>query len=315
VSPPVDVPELVRQRAESHGAPGRAWLERLPELVATLAEQWELRLGSAFDGGTAACVLAAMRADGSECVLKVPLLIDDTDRVAFERSVIVHRLAEGRGCAELLSYDTGHHAMLIERLGPNLHDLGLATDAVLDAIAETLKEFWRPVGPDVDLPTGAAKAEWLATYITTTWDALDRPVERRVIDLALELCERRSAAFVVDRSVLVHGDAHGWNTLVGRHGDGDEHGRCKLVNPEGVLSSPEHDLAVPMREYNEPLLEGDTARLVRERAEHLAMRCDADPDAVWEWGYIERVSTGLSSLQHFTSDSGSAFLEVARRCT
>jgi len=312
VSPHRDVPELVRQRAESHGALGSAWLDSLFGVVADLAERWGLRLGSAFSGGTAAYVIAATRADGRECVLKVPMLIDDTDRVAFERSVLVHRLAEGRGCAELLAHDDDHHAMLVERLGPNLHDLGLATDMVLDAIADTLREFWRPVGPVVGLPTGAEKAEWLARYIATTWEALDRPVERRVIDLAVDLCELRVGAFDADRSVLVHGDAHGWNTLVGD--DGDDRGRCKFVDPEGVISSREHDLAVPMREYNEPLLDGDTARLVRDRAERLAVRCDADPDAVWEWGYIERVSTGLSSLQHFTGDSSRVFLEVARRC-
>jgi hypothetical protein len=35
---------------------------------------------------------------------------------------------------------------------------------------------------------------------------------------------------------------------------------------------------------------------------------------VWEWGFIERVSTGLANVRDFDSDSGSMFLEVARRC-
>ena len=68
-----------------------------------------------------------------------------------------------------------------------------------------------------------------------------------------------------------------------------------------------------MREYNEPLLVGDTSRLVRERAEQLAAWCDADPEAVWQWGFIERVSTGLLNLRDFDNDGGAAFLEVAAR--
>ena len=306
------VPELVRQRAESHGEAGRRWLAGLPEVVSTLADRWELALGSAFEGGTAAYVVAAVRADGGECVLKVPMLIDDTDRVAFGRSVLVHQLAEGRGCAELVDHDDDTPAMLVERLGPNLHDLGLGTDEVLDAIADTLRELWRPIDPGVELPTGAEKAEWLAGFITTTWEALGRPVERVAIDRAIDLCERRAAAFDPGRSVLVHGDAHGWNTLAAR--DGATAGGYKFVDPEGIVSSPEHDLAAPMREYNVELLAGDTAHLVRARAEHLAARCDVDPDAVWEWGFIERVSTGLVALAHFTDGSGGPFLEVARRC-
>ena len=108
--------------------------------------------------------------------------------------------------------------------------------------------------------------------------------------------------------MLVHGDAHGWNTLVA--GDG----QFKFVDPEGLRSDREYDLAIPMREYNEPLLEGDTKRLVRERAEMLATACDADAQAVWEWGFIERVSTGLANLKEFTGGEGHAFLEVAKRC-
>lgn len=68
-----------------------------------------------------------------------------------------------------------------------------------------------------------------------------------------------------------------------------------------------------MREYNEPLLAGDTSRLVRQRAELLASWCDADPEAVWQWGFIERVSTGLLNLHEFEGGYGEEFLEVATR--
>ena len=34
-----------------------------------------------------------------------------------------------------------------------------------------------------------------------------------MIDRALELCERRITSFDPAKAVLVHGDAHGWNTL------------------------------------------------------------------------------------------------------
>ena len=69
-----------------------------------------------------------------------------------------------------------------------------------------------------------------------------------------------------------------------------------------------------MREYNAPLLAGDTARLVRERAEYLGGICGVDPEPVWQWGFIERVSTGLANLRDFDDDSGDQFLEVANRC-
>ena len=106
----------------------------------------------------------------------------------------------------------------------------------------------------------------------------------------------------------MHGDAHGWNTVDAGGGT------FKFVDPEGLRSEAAHDLSVPMREYNGPLLEGDTRRLVWERAEMLAELCNVDTDAVWQWGFIERVSTGRANVREFEGDDGSVFLEVAARC-
>jgi hypothetical protein len=47
VALPLDVPELVRQRAISNGVEGRRWLVELPEMVPALAEGLE---HGEFDG-------------------------------------------------------------------------------------------------------------------------------------------------------------------------------------------------------------------------------------------------------------------------
>ncbi len=304
----LDVPDLVRQRALAHGAVGRSWLDRLPDVVATLAGRWDLELGEAFAGGTAAFVVAASDARGTACVLKVAMPLDSDELAGFERSVLVHQIAGGRSCAELFDHDADAAAMLLERLGPNLADLGASVPTIIDVVASTLRSFWRPAPDDDRIPTGAEKAAWLADFITSTWSDLAEPCSRRVVDRALQYCDERAGAGDPADAVLVHGDAHGWNTL--RAADG----RFKFVDPEGVRSERAHDLAVAMREYNEPLLAGDTVRLVRERAEHLAETCDVDPEPVWQWGFIERVSTGLANLRDFDDGSGELFLEVAERC-
>jgi streptomycin 6-kinase len=319
----LEVPELVRQRAMANGRAGRQWLAGLPDAVRTLAERWDLDLetGTPFRGGTAGFVVAATDRSGRACVLKIAMPLDMEDREAFSRAVVVHRLAAGRGCAELLDHDPAVPAMLLERLGPNLDDLGMAVPRVLETVAATLRGFWRPVhdvGADLGagagagvagaLPTGAEKAAWLAGYVVRSWEELGRPCPRAVVDRAVAYCDERAAAFDPSRAVLVHGDAHGWNTLDA--GDGG----FKFVDPEGGWSEPAHDLGVPMREYNEPLLRGDTARLARARAERLAAWCGVEAEPVWQWGFVERVSTGLANLRDFTGGEGRAFLEVAARC-
>lgn len=305
---PLTVPELVRQRAMANGRAGRRWLEDLPEVVTGLAGRWGLQLGDSFEGGTAAFVVAGTDQSDRACVLKVAMPLDMEEKGAFLRSVLVHQLAGGRGCAELFEYDVSTPAMLLERLGPNLAELGMGLPRLLDTISVTLRSFWRPVREEVGLPTGAEKAAWLARYIARMWDRLGGPCDRAVIDRALMYCDDRAAAFDPTNAVLVHGDAHGWNTLDAGGGS------FKFVDPEGLRSEPAHDLSVPMREYNRPLLAGDTARLVWERAELLASQCGVDAQPVWEWGFIERVSTGLANLFEFEGDEGMTFLEVARRC-
>lgn len=306
---PLAVPELVRERAVANAAAGgERWLRDLPEAVATLAARWDLTIGSVLDGGTCGYVVAAVDANDGQCVLKVAMPLDSDEPDAFGRSVLVHRLADGRGCARLLAADETSRAMLLERLGPNLDQLGLPVTDLLDAIATTLRSFWRPVPAAAALPTGADKASWLATFIPSTWDELGRPCPRGVIDRAVAYCDERAAAFDEAAAVLVHGDAHGWNTLDA--GDGT----YKLVDPEGLRSEPAHDLCAAMREYNEPLLDGDTPALVRQRAQRLAETCELDPEAVWQWGFVERVSTGLANVRDFTGDGWRAFLEVAARC-
>lgn len=304
----MDIPELVTQRALRNGVAGRRWLDALPEVLADLAARWRLTLGESFSGGTAGYVAAATDDAGQHCVVKVAMPLDMHDHDVFARSVRALQLADGRGCVTLLAHDPSVPAVLLERLGPSVADQGATVPQILEAVTDTLLTFWRPLASPEGLPTGNEAAQWLARFIEQTWHELDRPCERAVITRALDLCERRAAAFDMRHAVLVHGDAHGWNTLAA--GDGTH----KFIDIEGLCSMREHDLAIPMREYNEPLLAGSTAALVRARAAYLAERCGADEHAVWEWGFIERVSTGLSNVRDFEGDGGAMFLEVARRC-
>ena len=81
---------------------------------------------------------------------------------------------------------------------------------------------------------------------------------------------------------LVHGDVHQWNTL-------EAPGGFKLVDPDGLLAEAEYDMGIVMREDPVELLDGDPYR----RAHWLATRTGLDATAIWEWGVVERVSTGL----------------------
>lgn len=292
------VPDLVRQKALAFGAGG--WLEALPSLVAGLERDWSITVGDPYPGGTDAFVCRADRADGVPAVLKVMLPRSDHQP---DREITVLRLARGEGCARLLAGDAARGALLLERLGPSLFDLGLPLLRRHQILVEAARRVWRPAG-GAALPTGADHARGLAAFAVETWEELGRPCAERTIEHALTCARRRERAHDPIRAVLVHGDVQQWNALRSPAGG------FKLVDPDGMLAEPELDLGIVMREDPEPLLAGESAR---GRAAWLAGRTGLDESAIWEWGVVERVTTGLLGTRIGMQPVANRMLQVADR--
>lgn len=290
----MNVPLPVRNKARILGA--TQWLDQLPQLVAALAEEWGLTPGRIYPDATEALVLEVEPA----AVLKLLLPRGDA---CVEHEVRVLELADGQGCARLLRADVPRGALLLERLGRSLFDLGWPLPRRQEVICATVRQLWRPVRAS-GLPTGQEKARGLAQFIAQTWEELGHPCSRRPVDLALALA--RQAAERATPGVLVHGDAHQWNTLEAGEG-------FKLVDPDGLLAEPEYDVGIGMREDPAELLDGPTAKLTAERAAFLAHLTGLDPQRIWEWGYIERVSTGLLATRIDLQPYGRQALEVSER--
>ena len=56
----------------------------------------------------------------------------------------------------------------------------------------------------------------------------------------------------------------------------------------------------------------DPRGVLRDYAARLADATGEDADAVWDWGYLERVSTGLYVLSFGADTLGRRFLDSAR---
>lgn len=182
---------------------------------------------------------------------------------------------------------------------PSLHELGLPIEQRHAILCSAAAGVWQPA-PDCDLPTGAAKGRWLIDFITETWQELGRPCSERAVDYSLVCAQRRIVAHDDERSVLVHGDVHSRNTLESADG-------FKLIDPDGLLAEAEYDLGIIMREDPVELLTADPW----ERAQQLAATTGLDATAVWEWGVVERVSTGLLCSKIGLQPVGRAMLTAA----
>lgn len=285
------------------GDEGLAWLDGLPALTASLAHDWDLELGSVLGGGTDALVMTCRTHDHQEVVLKVmmPGLTAGNDQV---RALLAFG---GRGYVTVLRHDQDRNAILMEKLGPQLSELGLPVAVQIEAICATLRETWLANPDGSGFMTGAEKADSLATFIAELWRDFAGACAQRTVERAYDFADLRRRAFDPATCVLAHGDAHAANTLAA---PGDD-ARFKFIDPDGLFIERAYDLAIPMREWGEELLAGDPVPLGRHRCQQLARLTGVDPNPIWQWGLIERVSTGLLLHQLGQEQLAREFLTVA----
>ena len=291
------IPEVVRNRAISEGH--AAWVDELPGIVHRLERKWSIEVGRPYEEGTEAFVADALLADGTPGVLKV--LVPRRGGGFDDHEATVLRLAAGEGCPILYRHDPTRGALLMERLGPSMFALALPYEQRMPALCDAAARIWRPA-PEADLPTTAAKAAWLIEFVTTKWEALDRPCAERTIEHAVACGQRRLAVGHADEPLLLHGDVHQWNAL--RAGD-----EFKLVDPDGLVGDAEYDLGVILREDPDEPLAADPMATARWMAD----RYDLDANAIWEWAVIERVSTGLVATEIDLQPVGRELLAFADR--
>jgi streptomycin 6-kinase len=299
---------LTRHRLAAMGEPGRAWVAALPELLARLEQQWSITLGRALPGGSDSYVARARRADGSAVVVKVAVADE-----GWGNQVATLERADGRGYVRLLAVDQARRAMLLEQLGRPLDRAGWSPDRQLACLADTLALAWQDAG-DTRPVRGADKATQLATLITGAWSRLGGPVSERVVEQALRYAERRAAEATTDL-VVVHGDPHPGNLLaVPNTRPGAETGYV-FVDPDGFVADRAYDLGVAMRDWTGLLLGSDARRTAERLCAVLAERSRVDAQRIWEWGFLERVSTGLYLLDVIRSPESVArpYLDSAEK--
>ncbi len=288
------VPEAVAKRARASGEAGVRWLERIDSLVAGLEADWRICVDDAFTGGTDAYVAPAVSEDGAKCVLRL-CIPDETGLQDLLQADTVMLAASGRGYARLLREDEPRLACLLECLGRPLSMTGLPVERQLDILCDTLSEAWIPAQtvrrecPRASLlPDGSGAIGWFREFIPKAWERLDHPLSLRAVEHALECLDGCAARAGSGEIVLVHGDANAPNCLE----DPLRPGAFRFIDPDGVLGEKAADLGVLMIVPQEGF--ADAAASVGEtRCRRISERTGVPPEAVWQWGCVQSVSTAL----------------------
>ena len=285
---PIQLRDKVLRNIAAQGQVGASWLEALPSLLRRLEVEWGIKVGRPFPNATEAFVAEAMTADGRQVALKIPIV----GLAKADRELSLLQTASGRGYVRLLRHDRISGARLLERLGPQLAMLGLPIEEQIRIICRTLQQAWMPLAPGVSFPTGAEKALEMSSYISTVWLRLGRPCSERVVEVALRFAQARREAFDPADSVLAHGDAHAWNTLLDPTTN-----QCKFVDPDGLFIERAHDLSISIRERSAELLAGDPVALAWKRCALLSRLTGVPENAIWQCGNDQSAHEQLGPLR------------------
>ena len=139
MSIPIYIPETLLSKEEL-----AEWIEQLPDIIATCAKRWDLRIEKPLTEEDAEMsygyIAPAMRSDGQEVILKISPL----DRLENEKRVAhALQLCDGSSTVKLLDVDeeTGTH--LLERIRPGVPLGTLPDDDEMTRIAaRQMKRFW-----------------------------------------------------------------------------------------------------------------------------------------------------------------------------
>lgn len=294
----------LKQRLTAHPRPEMA-LKDLETRISQLAKKHDLRLLESLEGGSSAFVATAVWPDGREAIVKMPLEGVDGG-LDFQHEIKTLTEADGRGYVKLLVFDEELNAAILERLGKPLSAFGLSINAQIEILCRALGESWRKLENAEGFPDTFETTNWFTDFIHKTWLATGKPCSKDLVDKADGYIAERRKAHRSEACVLAHGDPHHLNLLQDRGATGRA---FKFIDPDGIVIEPAYDLGVIMREWPDALL-ADPIEQSLERCQLLSSLTGVAEEAIWQWGLVQCVATGLL-LTEINHAEGQKLLSIA----
>ncbi|WP_158841626.1 aminoglycoside phosphotransferase family protein [Saccharothrix deserti] len=270
-------PGFVEATIAREGEAGRRWVEALPALAAEFLHRWSCTTSGPVMHGFVGVVIPAVRADGSQVVLKLgfPLSYDTAEAVALAAW-------NGDGAVRLLERDDSRSAMLLERL----RHLEKPDPAPFTAIGRLTRRLAIAAPPGV--PSLADKALGWAEKMPAHAARLGSPLPAPVLDAAVA----NARDLATDQpAVLVHGDLHFGNVMR------DDTG-LRAIDPTGLVGDPAYELLPVLRgDWPAVTAEPNTRRAVDRRIAEFAEAAEVDRERVRRWAQARAAESALWSRQ------------------
>jgi streptomycin 6-kinase len=277
--------DFARKMIALGGEDGRAWIERLPTILAACEQRWGLTIGLPFDLSYN-YVAPAVRSDGTPVVVKACLPDGEATQVE------ALRLFDGHGMVLLLEYDEGDEVMLLERLRPGTLLSTVEDDEKATSIAASvMRQMWRPAPPEHPFPTVFDWGKGFAR-LRQHYEGGCGPFPPALLEEAERLFAELSASMA--DQVLLHGDLHHENILAAKREP------WLAIDPKGLVGEPAYETGALLRNQSSVVLEDpQPGRIMARRVDQLAEELGLDHARVRRWGLAQAVLSVWWSIEDF----------------
>jgi streptomycin 6-kinase len=254
---------------------GKLWIERLPELIGEIENNWSLKAGKPFENLSYHFVAPCRLADGGEAVLKIGFP-GDGETIFSEIKTL--KFLNGKGAVSILRSDENRFCFLLEKLvpGENLKTIyGNAPAKAVETAIEAMRKFWRDPPENHDFPSlekwfdGLKKAE----KINFAPDYVKKA--RRFFD---ELAAKSK------RQTLLHGDFHHENILSARREP------FLAIDPKGIVGDIGYDISVFLINHANWLKsKSDLEAELNAAVTRFAEAFELEPEGLKKWVFAHTV--------------------------
>jgi streptomycin 6-kinase len=276
--------EIPAKLVKNHGETSAEWIAGLPGAVAEYVDRWQLTITGALLNGEASLIVPVVRRDGTEAMLKLQPVNDESESEALALRTWNHD-----DVVEVLEDDPATSTLLLERLEPRmLDDLPDHVEAtrILAEFLARLSAVPAPPGVRRLADIAGAMVADAPGLIPRLADPAEQKLVRRFVAQTAELLPESG-----DR--LLHWDLHYYNVMAAQRQP------WLVIDPKPLAGDPGFEVAPGLwNRWDDLVATGDLLRAIRNRFDLMLEVAGIDRDRALGW----TAARILQNVLWFTED-------------
>lgn len=273
-----------------YGEKGKAWIAKLPSIIQSLSDHWNLTSVTPVDNMTYHYVAKAIRDNTQSVVLKIGF-----DEISLTQEKIALEYFNGSAAIQLIDYNQTYKALLLDQAIPGVTLKSFYpknAEFVMDCYVQTMKKLHEKKLPDKH--SYPHIRDWLTALDKINTSVLPKNMIERAIILKNKLLQS------IEQPVFLHGDLHHDNIL--QHADS-----WVAIDPKGIVGDEAFEIAAfDFIHPSELENKSSITDLFEQRIHQIAKKSNLDAQRIKDWVFVRLMLSAVWSIE----DNGDPIIAI-----